>query len=273
MNFYAFHIGDYAAHTRHLTPMEDLAYRRLLDAYYLQECPIAGTVDEIARKIGLNGCSTDVERVLNDFFEQSDFGWVNKRCDEEIERYQSKQAKQIAAGKASAEARKNKKTKPLNRRSTDVQQTLNHRSTDVEPTMNHTHEYKKLEKKDWFDDFWNAYPRKEGKGTAIKAWMKALQKTSADVIIERVGRWKVSKNFPERQFVPLPASWLNAERWFDELPEDASKPLEMNQVFVLEGSREWGLWTTKRGKTPPVTDWRGADGVLRRGWFFPSLEP
>ena len=37
MNYYPFHLGDYAARTAHLEPMEDLAYRRLLDLYYLGE--------------------------------------------------------------------------------------------------------------------------------------------------------------------------------------------------------------------------------------------
>jgi len=36
MHYYQFNIGDYASHTRHLSDLEDLAYRRLLDAYYLQ---------------------------------------------------------------------------------------------------------------------------------------------------------------------------------------------------------------------------------------------
>ena len=31
MNYYNFHIGDYARRTRHLTVLEDLFYRRLLD--------------------------------------------------------------------------------------------------------------------------------------------------------------------------------------------------------------------------------------------------
>ena len=34
MIYYPFHIGDYIAHTAHLDPIEDCAYRRLLDAYY-----------------------------------------------------------------------------------------------------------------------------------------------------------------------------------------------------------------------------------------------
>ena len=52
MNYYPFHIGDYASHTRHLTLMEDLAYRRLLDLYYLHERP-------------LNARSTPVEFLLS----------------------------------------------------------------------------------------------------------------------------------------------------------------------------------------------------------------
>lgn len=40
MNYYPFHIGDYASATRHLSWDEDAAYRRLLDLYYTTEKPI-----------------------------------------------------------------------------------------------------------------------------------------------------------------------------------------------------------------------------------------
>jgi uncharacterized protein YdaU (DUF1376 family) len=121
MNYYLFHIGDYAAHTKGLTPMEDLAYRRLLDLYYLQECPLTGTPEQITKKIGLSGCSTDVEQVLNDYFEKTEFGWSNKRADDEIERFQAKSAQASRAANASVEARKAKQIK-------DPERTLNDRS-------------------------------------------------------------------------------------------------------------------------------------------------
>ena len=35
MNYYPFHVGDYIAHTAHLHPLEDIAYRRMLDLYYM----------------------------------------------------------------------------------------------------------------------------------------------------------------------------------------------------------------------------------------------
>jgi hypothetical protein len=53
MRFYPFHVGDYLSHTRHLSLLEDLAYRRMLDAYYLHEQALVGTPAEIARAIGL----------------------------------------------------------------------------------------------------------------------------------------------------------------------------------------------------------------------------
>ena len=90
MNFYPFHIGDYAAHTRHLSFMEDLAYRRLIDQYYLDECPLKGDPSFIARRIGMSDFSSDVQYILEMFFEKIDDLWVSKRCEDEIAKYRVK---------------------------------------------------------------------------------------------------------------------------------------------------------------------------------------
>lgn len=90
MNFYPFHIGDYAAHTRHLSFMEDLAYRRLIDQYYLDECPLKGEPSLIARRIGMSDYSSDVQYILETFFEKEEDLWVSKRCDGEIAKYRLK---------------------------------------------------------------------------------------------------------------------------------------------------------------------------------------
>lgn len=90
MNFYPFHIGDYASHTRHLSLIEDLAYRRLIDLYYLSEKPFQGEFDLIARHIGMKEYLNEVEYVLFMFFEETPSGWINKRCDDEIAKYHAK---------------------------------------------------------------------------------------------------------------------------------------------------------------------------------------
>ncbi len=89
MNFYQFHIGDYAAHTRHLSPMEDLAYRRMLDAYYLHEGPLVGSPADVARLVGMREQVAEVEAVLREFFDGDAAGWKHGRCDEELQRFRA----------------------------------------------------------------------------------------------------------------------------------------------------------------------------------------
>jgi uncharacterized protein YdaU (DUF1376 family) len=65
--------------------MEDLAFRRLLDFYYLHEHPIKHR--DIARQIGLKDFEQDVLTVLEEFFLSTDAGFVNPRADKEIAKY------------------------------------------------------------------------------------------------------------------------------------------------------------------------------------------
>ena len=85
MHFYQFHIGDYISHTHHLSLMEDLAFRRLLDFYYLHEVPIKQR--DIARQIGMREFEQEVLTVLNEFFVSTDEGFIHHRADEEIAKY------------------------------------------------------------------------------------------------------------------------------------------------------------------------------------------
>jgi len=96
MNYYPFHIGDYLSATRHLSWEEDAAYRRLLDTYYTQEKPLPSEIRAVCRLVL---ASTDTQReavqvVLEEFFELTDDGWVNRRADAEIVAMQDKQQKQ-----------------------------------------------------------------------------------------------------------------------------------------------------------------------------------
>ena len=88
MHYYQFNIGDYQSHTKHLTPIEDICYRRLLDFYYLHEQPIPNDIPKLTRLLLLNGYTKQVQAVLHEFFDLSDDGWINHRADEEIIRYQ-----------------------------------------------------------------------------------------------------------------------------------------------------------------------------------------
>ena len=118
MHYFQFNIGDYASHTRHLSLMEDLAYRRMLDCYYLREQPLPINPEEVARLIGMRDYVTEVMQVLNDFFIERDYSWRHARADAEIIHFRDKSMKAANAGKASAKRRSSE-------RSTDVQPTNN----------------------------------------------------------------------------------------------------------------------------------------------------
>ena len=98
MHYYQFNIGDYAAATRHLSPIEDIAYRRLLDLAYTTEAPISHDIRQVSRQINLREYQQEVEDVLMEFFESVEEGWIHNRVLKEIEATggKSEKAKQSA---------------------------------------------------------------------------------------------------------------------------------------------------------------------------------
>ena len=124
MHYYQFNIGDYASHTRNLSFVEDIIYRRLLDEYYLHERPLNASITVVARQIGMKDYENEVTFVLESFFELDENGWQNGRAQREIDAYHAKSEQASRAGKASAEAR-------LNKRSTTVQPNINHKPINI----------------------------------------------------------------------------------------------------------------------------------------------
>ena len=69
-----------------------------------------------------------------------------------------------------------------------------------------------------FNRFWAEYPRKQGKGAARKAFDKARKKVTLETMLAAVERQRRSEqwNRDGGQYIPMPATWLNQERWSDE---------------------------------------------------------
>jgi hypothetical protein len=70
-----------------------------------------------------------------------------------------------------------------------------------------------------FNQFWAIYPRKKGKGQAIKAFEKALLKTDLETILAGVQAYMEHEDMYDPQFIAHPTTWLNGERWEDEYEE------------------------------------------------------
>lgn len=67
-----------------------------------------------------------------------------------------------------------------------------------------------------FEQWWQAYPRKVGKGHARRAYHSAIRtkKVTTQRLLDSIREQKFD---PRPQFVPMPATWLNGERWLDEI--------------------------------------------------------
>lgn len=75
-----------------------------------------------------------------------------------------------------------------------------------------------------FDTFWDQYPRKIAKGNAAKAYAKALKTTDAQTILNGLANYLPAWAQTEDKFIPHAATWLNGERWADQVA--APKPVD-----------------------------------------------
>jgi uncharacterized protein YdaU (DUF1376 family) len=205
--WYKFHLGDYITHTTHLSDAEDLAYRRLLDLYYMSETEIPLNTELVARKIRLDLDIT--ESVLGEFFEKTETGYFNNRCDAEITKYQAQVANNRQLGKRGGRP---KKTESV---------------TETEPKVNP----KKIQNKNnissqttlssRFNEFWSTWPtskRKVAKATCETKWLKLKLDNVADQIIAHVNSIKGSEQWTTG-FEPAPLTYINQRRWEDGMAE------------------------------------------------------
>lgn len=117
MIWYKFNVRDYLVSTNHLADAEDLAYRRLLDLYYLTEKPIPGPASVVAQKIKLDvDC---VQPVLDEFFDLEDGLYYHRASDDAIAKRQHQRVICSAAGKIGG-----KHPKPKGKREVSPTKTL-----------------------------------------------------------------------------------------------------------------------------------------------------
>ena len=71
-----------------------------------------------------------------------------------------------------------------------------------------------------FDDFWSVYPRKIAKSTARRAYDSAMKKATADEVLSAVKIFSANSRSTEKQYIPHPSTWLNGERWLDDVADE-----------------------------------------------------
>lgn len=68
-----------------------------------------------------------------------------------------------------------------------------------------------------FDGLWLMWPRKVAKGAGRAAYRKAIKKVSHGEIEVGVKKYIAANKRTELEFIPYLATWLNGERWEDEI--------------------------------------------------------
>ena len=71
-----------------------------------------------------------------------------------------------------------------------------------------------------FESFWDIYPKKKSKQSALKAFTKHYKEMPPiETLINHISMMAMTKDWQKEngQYIPYPATWLNAHGWNDEI--------------------------------------------------------
>jgi uncharacterized protein YdaU (DUF1376 family) len=248
MHYYQFNIGDYNKHTMHLSPIEDITYRRLLDMYYDTESPIPTDIPWVSRRLRIE--AVVVKSILNEFFEYTENGYINSRADAEIASYHGFLEKQKLNGIKGGRPKKTHgipKPNPSLTQNNPKQETLNTKHKPIKELADKSAQSSRLsvdwqlpddwaiwakehrpelnvnEIADGFKDYWIAQPSAKGrKADWFATWRNWIRNQ------------KVSK-----QEKVYESPWVKQNReWFDEAtgrkPEKDIFEMETNLTRIAK---------------------------------------
>lgn len=232
MHYYKRNLGDYAKKAGRLSMLQHGAYTLLIDSCYDREqfptledaieWTWASTTEEIEA----------VKFVLSKFFTLKDAVYVQKRIQEEIAEYDLFCARQKEKGskggrpKVIQQLPEDNPTGLINNPIDSQQKPNETLTTNHKPLTTNQQKPKPLvADATGFNEFWEAYPRKEAKPKALAAWKKLTPPLQQ--VIDALTWQKAQEQWIKDggQFIPLPASYLNAKRWLDEPQVIVAKPI------------------------------------------------
>ena len=212
MHYYTKNLGDYYKKAGRLSILQHGVYNLLIDAIYDRErfptlteakaWAWCGTAEEIDA----------LEFVLNRFFEENGAGiFEQKRIREELDDYKTKAKTNSKNGKKGG--RPKKETAAVPDDTTDEKLPV-----PVIPKAKGKNLITKKELNNLFVEFYGLYPRKIGKANALAKYAIAIKKESPANIIKGLKNQLAANQFSaDPGFIPHPATWLNQQRWLDEI--------------------------------------------------------
>lgn len=81
-----------------------------------------------------------------------------------------------------------------------------------------------VEREKWFEQFWTLYPKKAGKKPAQASWRK-VKREDYQKVLDALARHRKSEQWTKNngQFIPNATTWLNQERWDDEVSMNSER--------------------------------------------------
>jgi hypothetical protein len=121
-----------------------------------------------------------------------------------------------------------------------IEQPISNRSaTDQQPITNKNKN--KNKESNIFDHFWSKYPRKVSKKKTLEIWKRINpSKNLADKIMASLDNHINSRQWKKDNgaFIPHPSTWLNQERWNDELEVDQESKVDEFMKQITGGDYE-----------------------------------
>lgn len=115
-----------------------------------------------------------------------------------------------------------------------------------------------------FDEFWIAYPRKQGKAKAHASYRSSLSRATHSEIMAGVQRYVswIDRNSEPPQFVKMPTTWLNQGCWEDELKDRVERKEKSTEDKMREMLSK--RYERKYGNGKERSDPKETNGVLLR---------
>ncbi len=175
MFYFQFNIDDWMNGTSHLTDDEELCYFRLVLEYYNTEKPLNLDIDKVARRIRFRGKEVVVRTILDEFFERTEEGWINKRCECEIEAYHNKANKARENGKKGGRPKGSKKPTgliPL----TESEPRPNQRESESQANYKLlTNNYINVFENEYWEKIRATHPKRQNKKKAKQKWEQLVK--------------------------------------------------------------------------------------------------
>lgn len=228
MPWVRFFPSDWLGGTRGMSAVETGVYITLIATMYERGEPIVEDHSRLARLCGASNSA--FKKALETLIDEgkitrSDRGLWNDR----VEKEQVYLSEKSEVGSRAANARWNKNDNKNN--GGDDANALRGQSegnANQKPdTRNHSRDANASISKD-FDrefetEFWPIYPRKVGKGQALKAYRAARKQADCATIVAGARRYASERAGQDQQFTRHASTWLNGAGWLDE-PSSPPRP-------------------------------------------------